>query len=507
VVVDFWGNAFHGLCTNGVLMLSNSDQMAYPQPYNGNCSVIKFDGQPAVVLPVDLQNELTAQGMEFRNYALISGYQIAGVSVPYSFIHRDDLGKRWGVDISGLSISGNSLSGDMVFTRFGRFVGEGAFPPAEVQTVPVTLLDCGQSSPVLTGNDEFDVLTNLRVAFSSAHPSGNECVLVIEGRHGQLPASSYGWAPLGFILLEISGGATLACNASVHINRASTIGVYSEVTTDNIQDDQWYYDSPNQTWVSIAPANPDDIGLAATFKTGAFDLTYSLINRVINVTYDSIGNKINTNLTFSYTENSTTLPPVAAGKDIYSSYSGSATAYAALEMAGNELRIDATGSGSGLVGLDFVDGEGFYYDSAGNVNSNIEGDALTKAVSNRFLQINPTVVLAGPVSSISLTAFTSYSRIFSHKSDIEFYTFAASANEIERNRLLCNKLTDQLHGFSQTKIDALGSEFYYNFGILSPVSFDDAIHSIPTKYANPYATYEPITGQIVWNSDVPVCFV
>lgn len=504
--INVWGNAFHGLCTNGMLALANGDQMAYPQPESGSCSVIKFDGQPEVVLPVDLQNELTSRGMEFRNYALMSGNQIAGVGMPYSFIHRDDTGKRWGVDISDLSIQNNELSGNLALTHFGHFVETSPAPVLESQLISVQLSDCGQSSPVLTGNNESDILTSLRLVFASAHPSGNECVLTIEGKFDRTPASYNGWTPLGFILLEISGGEKLACNASIYINRANTIGVYSEEIGDNIQDDIWNYDTPNQEWTQQA-IPPDDVGLVAIFKVGMFDLSYSLINRVINITYDSSGNKINTNFSFSYTENSTTLLPVAAGKDIYSSYSGSATAYAALEMAGNELRIDATGSGSGSVGLDFVDGEGFYYDSNGNVNSNIEGDALAKAVSNRFLQTNAIAVLAGPVSSISLTAFTNYSRIFAHKSDIEFYTLAASANEIERNRLLCNKLTDQLQGFSQTKIDTLGSEFYYNFGILSPVSFDDAIHLIPTKYANQYATYDPITGQIVWNSNVPVCFV
>lgn len=506
MIIDVWGNAFHGLCTDGVLTLSNSDQMPYPQPENGNCSVIKFDGQPAVSLPTELQADLTSKGMEFRNYALISGYQIAGVSVPYSFIHRDDLGNRWGVDISTLTIQNNQLSGNLTLTRFGDFVETGVVPIAATQDVAVSLADCGQSSPVLTGNDEFDELTNLRLVFASAHPSGNECVLTIEGKFDQAPASLNGWAPLGFILLDISGGATLACAASVYINRADAIGVHSDVITNTYQNEIWYFDSPSQSWTTTAPA-PDDIGFTATFQTGDYDLVASLTNRVLNVIYDSAGVKKRLHFSCNYSDDGTIASPSLTGEIVSSSFTGDSSGYAMLELAGNELRLDASGTGSGTVSADFIAGEGIYYDSQATLDATIDSDVTSSTSTNRFLETASSDLFTGSATSFGASILLFYKGIFAHKADIEFNSYAASGSDIERTQLRYTKRTDQLYSFNQTKIDVSQQSSYYNFGVLSPISFDATVYSIASGSSDQYATYEPMSGQIVWNSNVPVCFV
>ena len=90
----------------------------------------------------------------------------------------------------------------------------------------------------------------------------------------------------------------------------------------------------------------------------------------------------------------------------------------------------------------------------------------------------------------------------------EFLSFVAEApSETALNKLTFRQVTRQLVSYDLEKEDVSQMSTHHKYGILSPVSADNSVINLANKNDNPYATFNPISGQIVWNKPLPVCFV
>lgn len=80
------GQPYHGLYKSGTITLPNGTTKAAPTPANGGVVLIRVPGMPAVTRTAPEIVADTAAGLEWRNYALISGGYYGGLGPLYSNI-------------------------------------------------------------------------------------------------------------------------------------------------------------------------------------------------------------------------------------------------------------------------------------------------------------------------------------------------------------------------------------------------------------------------------------
>lgn len=117
--IKTFGSPWHGIVKNGLLSLPNGGVMEYPQPGNGDTVLVKFSGLPGINrsgAQVVLDAE---QGKSWRNYAIISGTgQLYGKNIPSRWLHRDEEGRVWAVNVSQ-PVPNSSLL-QLTLSDFGR---------------------------------------------------------------------------------------------------------------------------------------------------------------------------------------------------------------------------------------------------------------------------------------------------------------------------------------------------------------------------------------------------
>jgi hypothetical protein len=115
-----WGWPWHGLATGGVVA-----GKSITQPPNGNAWLIDI-GLPAISLTSAESSEATANGYDWRNYAMISGGRVYDTALPNNaFIHVDDSSKCWLITLTFSYPSSNTVGISASIKRFGLF-GHGA---------------------------------------------------------------------------------------------------------------------------------------------------------------------------------------------------------------------------------------------------------------------------------------------------------------------------------------------------------------------------------------------
>lgn len=129
-VSGVWGWPWHGQCIGGSISLPNGGTKAMTQPGDGATWLYDL-GLPEITRTVAQQAEDTANGYEWRNYALISGGTVNGVSLgANAFIHVDEGGKAWLITpvFTFPEYSLQRVRITLSIVRFGMF-GEGEKTP------------------------------------------------------------------------------------------------------------------------------------------------------------------------------------------------------------------------------------------------------------------------------------------------------------------------------------------------------------------------------------------
>lgn len=500
-----FGLGLHGLVTNGLLALPNGDSVQFNQPSSGDCSVVKLNN-------ATIGSTIGADGKQLLDYALLSGDGVAGVPMGGSFIYQSPDDKRWVVNLDDLWCSGNSLGGDIVLTEFGRMVGKDSESdvPAVAYTVPISLADIGQAAPVLTSPDGSEVLSNLRFVFSSAHPSGNECVLMIEGKFNLSPQKFEGSAPLGFVLLDITGDGEPVISASVYKSRSETIGIETINEIDARVYEEWQLDGNNTggNYWSQDPFDSEIHGYTAWFRVGAWSIVNSLTDRLLDIVYCAAGEKQLLTYDISYQASITLSPPVNAGLSVEMSATSSASATLSMSFGGEVLTI--TGEASGVYQSDavFVEGSGVFKSQSVNESCVIFGDE-TNVNWQDYSQMSGIIgsfEIGGEI--LTLSWYQSSNSMFAHKSATFGSSAATDTGDVISHNVTINNPARELTGLlvDKTVVNAPTHSFV-KYGMLSPVSGDQSEISTASQFANPYGTHHPMTGQIIWDEAEPVCFV
>lgn len=91
-----YGNPYHGLVTQGVLTLPNTDTINL-DVMTGPSHEVRVPGQPSVTRNTAQQTSDTANGREWRNYGLIANNHINGVPFDFanSWLYIDGAGEIW----------------------------------------------------------------------------------------------------------------------------------------------------------------------------------------------------------------------------------------------------------------------------------------------------------------------------------------------------------------------------------------------------------------------------
>lgn len=233
-----FGCPYHGLVQGGELLLPNEETISYPQPemrtYPYTCGethLIAIPGAPGAQRSEEQQAEDSAQGWQWLDKAILAGgrQQLHGTNVN-GWVYVDPNGDRWRVvhPFTGAVFDITApYSANLSLHRFGVFGGEPA-----THSRPMSLSDWGQSTP------DLGTLSNVRLRLESVSSDGTAAIIMI---YVDAPGSSLPFyrAPLGFLLLEISGAAeTATVSLSVLRTRAQTVG---EVQNDTTSTPAFYY--------------------------------------------------------------------------------------------------------------------------------------------------------------------------------------------------------------------------------------------------------------------------
>lgn len=225
-----WGSPWHGIVKEGELTLANAAVMSYPQPGTGDGYLVKFAGVPDVERTIEQQAADALAGYDWRNYAIIAGdsSQLHGRNIGSPWLYKDGDGKVWRLTVT--FVAGTTIK--IEFTEFGR-VRLGDEPGDEYEQ----LLS-------VTGTE---IATLQSITLMDTHPEGGEAVFVFEG--GQQSA---------FVKLSIDAGV---CSATVLKTDSEMVIDHSIAEATTTVPDVLTY-SPSYYRVRYVDSGiPDDPGL------------------------------------------------------------------------------------------------------------------------------------------------------------------------------------------------------------------------------------------------------
>ncbi|MDO9596742.1 MAG: hypothetical protein Q7J47_03380 [Azoarcus sp.] len=224
-----WGRPWHGLVSGGVLTLPNGSTMAHPQPAGtadqaGAAYRVAVPGTPAVFRTTEQLADDTAAGRQWRSVATLSGsrMQLYGQHLD-GWIYVDPAGARWlvktGTLLTAAVALGASITATITLTRFGDF---SAAPLVVTRTV--TLADPGQGAPIQAISGA--ALETYWVMLCDLSPQGDRAALMMHALRFSADAETdnYTRYPLGYIELALTGaGSSPTVTLSVLRTRAQTI--------------------------------------------------------------------------------------------------------------------------------------------------------------------------------------------------------------------------------------------------------------------------------------------
>lgn len=239
-----WGHPWHGIVrrsgSSGTGTLTrdiDGGTMAYRQPSNGH-TVIYAPGRPSVT---PTAAELTA-GIEFRNYAIISGDQFYGKRAASILrcITQDDLGQPWGVRVSTIDTSTPLAGGSVTLEIRSLLLANSGQPdPPAMQTLNITVASWGQDDATywLTGpygeallRAEFcdasrDGRSVLLMLYNPPPPSIGGAIQAVPSNASAQTGSTTMRYPCGWVRIDLAAvDGIFSGTASVAIPRSAALG-------------------------------------------------------------------------------------------------------------------------------------------------------------------------------------------------------------------------------------------------------------------------------------------
>ncbi len=131
--LDTLGLPFHGPVTGGTLTLPNSDTKTAPQPYDGAVMVARHPAAPGITRDAEQQAFDTANGYEWRDYAVLVGRnnQIGPSELGANhWIYADPGGGSWIIKAEMTMLNNDDdVQLTVTLTKlFGRFSPGGSYP-------------------------------------------------------------------------------------------------------------------------------------------------------------------------------------------------------------------------------------------------------------------------------------------------------------------------------------------------------------------------------------------
>lgn len=118
----FLGNPYHGLVTDGVLLLPNGQKISYPHLTSGDTQLVAIPNYPSVNRMVEQQKVDELHGLEWRNYAIVSDNHLGAANLGLDWLLYIDANQVvWYLKLD-YHISGNQCFMSCTLQSvFGRF--------------------------------------------------------------------------------------------------------------------------------------------------------------------------------------------------------------------------------------------------------------------------------------------------------------------------------------------------------------------------------------------------
>lgn len=244
--VQTWGIAKHGLVRDGTITLANASTEPHAQPLpapgiaewtSGDVLYVKRPGWTGPQIDPAEQAALIAAGLDFRDYALISGGQrsignTGSPSLDGGWLQFDGSGTCWRWRLT--SVTGTATAAVMSFQRrrFGLFDGQ-AYDPATYSTPAFSLRqdDLPLLRAIAADGSTIDVPTDTLVTpyLVSTTPDGIKSLWMLMVEHNKPSGTTFVDRPMGFVEVTISGTSV---SAQAIRSRAECVGAFSAPTMD-----------------------------------------------------------------------------------------------------------------------------------------------------------------------------------------------------------------------------------------------------------------------------------
>lgn len=517
VIVARWGNPWHGLVSGGEL-----NGATWAQPTRGDTYIIQPPGQPAVSTP---PAESTL-GMEWRNYALLSGYnhQLYGQNIgATAWIYIASDGTAWRVNAASLLNTDHTLSSalsvSITLDRFGVFGGT----PASTSAI-VTLADWQQvAAPLLPADAGVYSVADITVGQLRLHdltPDGRRAILMLvaptpdyyynvddlgsAGNHTNANVAR----PLGFYELTISdtvsgGDITPAANLTILANRETTIGIAASSTAQT------------ETTVTGEVYEYPDLSavICATMEHRNGIRSWTISDRIIAYWYQgSTATPVTMDIDWSQSATGSATLGLTCSKS--QSYTDTITT----TIYGPHGNISHTQTATDSYGeTRTIDPDTGIIDNAVSGTQTVSSTTLDE-VTWSYINESTTNVSSdtGTFDSADSCSATGGSVAYpAHaNSDLNAWRYAGTTPDIGAGRLMIWRYSNNLIGFAQNRsyipIMADGVGGYCQPRIKSAAGKAGNSTTAASSVVNDqlwYGSQQPVTGETVIGSEVAVCWV
>lgn len=305
--VQTWGIAKHGLVRDGTITLANASTEPHAQPLpapgiaewtSGDVLYVKRPGWTGPQIDPAEQAALIAAGLDFRNYALISGGQrsignTGSPSLDGGWLQFDGSGACWRWRLT--SVTGTATAAVMSFQRrrFGLFDGQ-AYDPATYSTPAFSLRQDDLPLVWVRQNDPVLGWTNLAVPqdqvvtpyLVSATRDGTKTLwaLLVDhypSGHDTGLGSTMIERPLGFIEVTVSGTSVTAQTIR---SRAECVGAFTHPTMA-IGNTLWVgvYETATETYPGVCESGRTIVHVE---RVGHFDVSTTYNAETMFISYE-----------------------------------------------------------------------------------------------------------------------------------------------------------------------------------------------------------------------------
>lgn len=520
-----FGLAMHGLVIDGQLTLPNSSIVNYSQPSDGHCALLKlFNAVTPPTLNTANTAAMTNAGLEFRDYSFISGNGVAGKAMDGQFIHQSADGKRWAVNVDGITVksSGTLAGGSITLTEFGNIYPQYYNLQPNTITLNVADIDIQQSAPVVSWLIQSGIyvgesvtLEAYEAVFLAASPDGSEAILSLSGggiNDGN--GSKYDCGDIGFLSLKIDN---LVATLSVYKNRVDTLGSYihSDYDSSALLQRSWGLINPpgESAYWELDPINTENMLYSQLESYGDVVGVIELSNRIVSVGFDQNGQYVDFVLDYRSDSISTSAQAASSGTTITQSETNSASFTVTLSAGVNSIQIVGSSSGQNDYSLTFDESaETMSITTNLSGSSSIDGDSTTLNESGTYDVTGDPSDYYSYYKTYSVVSYnlmlwnTGRAGIADAVQKIQIQNYYTDISSKRNYYLNFIKHGPNMVLFRKDRVEQ--STVYSYAGAITSISVDETRKDHPIGQALSVGhTHNPSTGEIVFAYPGAVCFV